>query len=443
LAAQSVNGLVDVEKGLMDPRVFGDPDIYQLELERIFTRGWLFIAHESEIRRPGDFVSRRMGEDPVIASRGTDGVVRVLLNVCRHRGRQVCTQDMGRTAQFLCPYHGWTYSVSGDLLSVPFFDAYQGRLDRSQLGLVAVPRVETYHGLIFANWDPTAEPLTAYLGQMQWVFDLLFGRTAQVEVLGPPMRWVGDANWKLGAANFAGDAQHVATTHGFIDALGLHNARSNRGLGYIVATDRGHLASLVGWSPDITIGRYLALPRAIWPEIHRRLSPEQAETLRDLRVIAGNVFPNMSLLQTSSPGAFEWAGDDAIEAMSFLTVRVWQPRGVDRMEIWSWQFVDATAPDWWKNASKECYLREFGVAGMFEQDDVENWAHIMRGLHGPVARRLSLQYGMGMDVTPPEEWPGPGLAYVRPTLGEVSERHFFGYWHQAIMGSLPGKAQGG
>ena len=113
-----LEGLVNTEKGVMSPRVFFDPEIYSLEQERVFTQCWLFVAHESEISQPGDFVTRTMGEDPVIVWRGQDGKVRVFLNVCRHRGRRVCGEDLGKAAHFRCPYHGWTYSNCGELNSL-------------------------------------------------------------------------------------------------------------------------------------------------------------------------------------------------------------------------------------------------------------------------------------------------------------------------------------
>lgn len=114
-----MHDLVDVDAGLVSARIFVDEDIYQQELERIFARSWLFVAHESEVPRPGTFVTRSMGEDPVIVWRGADGQVRVLLNVCRHRGRRVCGEDLGQAAQFRCPYHGWTYNSQGELVGVP------------------------------------------------------------------------------------------------------------------------------------------------------------------------------------------------------------------------------------------------------------------------------------------------------------------------------------
>ena len=149
----SPENLVNVEEGLVSPRIFADPVISQLELERIFTRSWLYVAHESEIPNPGDFVTRVMGGDPVIAWRGQDGKVRVFLNVCRHRGRRICGEDTGTAASLRCPYHGWTYGNRGALITVPFFENYNGRLDKSSLGLYSAPQVDAVHGLIFANWD--------------------------------------------------------------------------------------------------------------------------------------------------------------------------------------------------------------------------------------------------------------------------------------------------
>src|SRR4051812_47578636 len=158
--------LVNAETGAVSASVFTDWELYKLELERVFDRSWLFVAHESEILRPGDFVTRRMGSERVIVSRGTDGGVHVMLNACRHRLRPVCMEDAGRSAQFTCPYHGWSYTVSGELVGVPFFDAYEGRLDMSANGLYHAPRVDSYHGLVFASWDEHAGPLVEYLGSL-------------------------------------------------------------------------------------------------------------------------------------------------------------------------------------------------------------------------------------------------------------------------------------
>src|SRR5215468_4582822 len=88
--AMDMNHLVDAERGHISRRIFIEPEIYAQELERIFARCWLFLCHESQIPRPGDFFTTSMGEDPVLVVRDSAGEVRAFLNVCRHRGNRLC-----------------------------------------------------------------------------------------------------------------------------------------------------------------------------------------------------------------------------------------------------------------------------------------------------------------------------------------------------------------
>ena len=114
-----VSNLVDGDRGLVSRRIFIEQDIYQQELERIFARCWLFLCHESQIPKPGDFFSTYMGEDPVLVMRDTGGKVNAFLNICRHRGNRLCRADSGNASSFSCPYHGWTYGNDGGLMAVP------------------------------------------------------------------------------------------------------------------------------------------------------------------------------------------------------------------------------------------------------------------------------------------------------------------------------------
>jgi fatty-acyl-CoA synthase len=105
--------------------LYTDPRIFEEELQRIFYRGWVFVGHESDIPRAGDFVTRRIGAEPVIMVRGKDGSVGVLVNRCAHRGTMLCPSERGHVRTFACPYHGWTYDLSGDLLGVPYPGGYR------------------------------------------------------------------------------------------------------------------------------------------------------------------------------------------------------------------------------------------------------------------------------------------------------------------------------
>src|SRR5438309_1467358 len=135
----ALKGLVDVERGIISREIFVSDEIYRQELERIFARAWLFIGHESQIPKPGDYLSSSMGEESVILCRDRAGRLRVFLNSCRHRGMKVCRYDERNTVEFQCPYHGWSYGTDGALVGVPFAkDAYGAQLDRSQSGLIEV-----------------------------------------------------------------------------------------------------------------------------------------------------------------------------------------------------------------------------------------------------------------------------------------------------------------
>ena len=133
----------DLQHGLVPAWVFGsDPDVYALERERLFPRAWTFIGHVSEIPNRGDHLLRYIGEDSFIFIRSQDDRIRLLFNACRHRGSQLCTVERGNSEKFQCPYHGWTYASSGELIGAPAQSDAIGGLDRSQWGLLEAHKRE-------------------------------------------------------------------------------------------------------------------------------------------------------------------------------------------------------------------------------------------------------------------------------------------------------------
>jgi phenylpropionate dioxygenase-like ring-hydroxylating dioxygenase large terminal subunit len=117
--------LADVRRGMIPAHIYNDAEIFALEKERIFSRAWLFVAHESEIAKPGDYVVRRVLEDSFIVTRDEQGEIRAHFNMCLHRGMQVCRAEMGNASHFRCPYHGWSYRNDGRIVGLPFHqDAY-------------------------------------------------------------------------------------------------------------------------------------------------------------------------------------------------------------------------------------------------------------------------------------------------------------------------------
>ena len=135
-------------------RVRGDlyrnPEIFQLELERIWYRTWIYVGHESEIPKPHDFVRKTIGLQPILMTRGQDGRVHLLLNRCTHRGNQLCAKQHGNAINFTCPFHAWNFSSDGRLVGYAFPDGYEG-LNKDEHGLGRVQRVASYRGFIFGS----------------------------------------------------------------------------------------------------------------------------------------------------------------------------------------------------------------------------------------------------------------------------------------------------
>ncbi|OVZ56300.1 hypothetical protein CDO44_21030 [Pigmentiphaga sp. NML080357] len=149
----------------LDNRIFTDETIFQEEQERIFSKVWQFVCHESEVAQPGDFRRTSLAGKPVLVVRGTDGKIRGFYNVCRHRAAEVVRTESGNARSFTCFYHHWTYSLEGRLRAVAKAEGYErAGLDKSELGLVPV-RTESVAGLVFMCLDPECEPLEAFLGE--------------------------------------------------------------------------------------------------------------------------------------------------------------------------------------------------------------------------------------------------------------------------------------
>jgi phenylpropionate dioxygenase-like ring-hydroxylating dioxygenase large terminal subunit len=421
-----------LDEGRVPARIFNDPQVHALELERLFARCWVFVGHESEIPSPGDYVQRNIGRDPFIFVRDEGGRIRVLFDGCRHRGALVCRSTKGNASHFRCSYHGWTYKNTGELIGAPSFKDAYGELDKSQWGLLPAPHVETLHGLVFASLDPDAPSLDEHLGDMRWYLDLLFGLAENgMEVLAEPHRWEMDADWKSGAENFAGDDYHTLYLHKSMFEIGGIQipARANM-FGYHIHAGNGHtLSCSIAPDPDDPGPKFWGAPdEAVRLFGTTRVTEEQFEFARRSRIAVGTIFPNLSL------GFWPLTHDPKhVPPVTYVTLRQWQPCGPGRMEVWSWVLLWRGVSDAYRELAYRAATGTFSSSGTFEQDDAEPWQSIARTAGTTFARTagLELNYLMGVNgygiSRRADDFPGPGVAYW-PRYEEGGQRELYRRW---------------
>ena len=303
---------IDYKSLVRDDRIhaslYTDARIFDDEMDRIFHAGWVFVGHDTEIPRPGDYVTRSIGREPVIMVRGKDGAVAVLVNRCMHGGTMLCPAERGSVRTFACPYHGWTYDLSGALLGVPYPGGYEA-FDKSAHGLARAPRVSSYRGFVFASLRPTGPALGEHLGAATRLID----RSCDLSPVGEvalTAGWVKHrcaANWKMLPENDS-DGYHL----GFVHSALFKSIRTQyqRVVGEersikAVIRDWGHGHIEIDWSPGYqapfewlgnasgpAVDAYVAaLERRDGPEVTRR------------RVMEGPthalIFPNLFLGETN------------------------------------------------------------------------------------------------------------------------------------------------
>ncbi len=141
-------------EGVVERRLYTEPEIFAQEMASIFGQVWLFLCHTDELPAPGSFKCLTLADQPVLAVRGTDGEIRAFFNSCRHRGTEVESHPSGQREVFRCPYHHWAYDTQGRLISVPIEDGYGEWFHKEDYGLVPLPRVATHANLVCAPARP-------------------------------------------------------------------------------------------------------------------------------------------------------------------------------------------------------------------------------------------------------------------------------------------------
>jgi 3-phenylpropionate/trans-cinnamate dioxygenase alpha subunit len=432
----NVDGLVSLERGEVDRRIFSDPDIFDAEMELIFGRAWHFLCHESQIPKVGDFFETPVGLDNVLTVRQKDGSLRGLLNTCTHRGNAVCRAEEGNTKAFMCTYHGWSYDIAGNLIGVPGIDKfYKGDLDMSQHGLRQVAQLESYHGFVFATLDPTAPPLEEYLGPTGRLGIDLIALRGNVEIIPGIQKFLIDCNWKFAVDNLF-DWYHPQVTHmsamasGIIppdpnttvDVGGAQNTQGEElpipaGLGGSGVDEMTFIAEYghaIGGPSVKGIGDAGGLIDHSWrerPHILEALGPVGA-------IVAGhpNIFPN------------SWVATGTTQ----ISLRI--PRSPGQTEIWWYSFTDRDNPPERRAVDVMVANHIFGPAGLLEQEDGENWSQSTMQTRGMASRRIPqlLRMDLGRGKILRDE---QGRARIEGTTNEHAQLWTYAAWAEWMKGS--------
>jgi phenylpropionate dioxygenase-like ring-hydroxylating dioxygenase large terminal subunit len=307
--------------------LYTDPAIFQLELERIWYRTWVYVGHESEVPQVNDFVLKSIGPQSVIMTRDAEGKVHLLHNRCAHKGAQVCSREHGNAASFTCPFHAWTYANTGRLMGVAFKDGYAGS-DLSGLGLAPVARVESYRGFVFASMAAEGPGLAEHLGGAAETLDRLVrcSPEGEVEITAGFLKHRVKANWKFVLENET-DGYHPAFVHSSIFGVadsgigGLYGAKSTA-----VARDYGNGHTENDLRPEF---RKQATPLAWFGTTEARL-PDYAGAMRaaygqaqgDAVMIDGTphvmIFPNLFIAEIQIFVIQPLAVDDTVQHVTAL-----------------------------------------------------------------------------------------------------------------------------
>lgn len=372
--------------------LYTDPALFQAEMDKVFANTWVWVAHASEIPKPGDFKTAHVGLQPVIVVRDRKGAVHVHVNRCRHRAATVCEVPKGKTSSFVCPYHGWAYGLDGSLRGVPYEAGYDGQLDKSQFNLRSL-RVEEYNGLIFATFKQDMQPLADFLGGARKWIDLFMKQGA-----GYPLAVLGEhrfrfpGNWKIQLENTT-DAYHFPLVHkSFLSAADQETEGQwdimSKG-GYVEDLGNGHsvmvmMPELVDLEEDLDApipDKFAALADEL-----RQDHPEE-QVRRIVRAVGGcgfnlNLFPNLGC--------------------SAAFFRVLQPLSVEETEVRHVALGMQGGPAPANRARLRIHEFFQGPMGFGSPDDAEVWDRVQHGAQGGSDLWIMLNRGLGAEEALPE-----------------------------------------
>ncbi len=352
---------------------FVDEAVLEDERRKVFDRCWLYFGHESEVAKPGDFVSRAIAGRNLIFNRDRNGKINAFYNTCTHRGAFVCRESKGNARNFQCFYHGWVYSDEGKLIDQPGKSSYCANFnDDGASNLARVERLQNYRGLCFINFDRNAVDLETYLGGVKEYIDLVMDQAETgMEIIGGAQAYAIDANWKLLCENSI-DGYHGGVTHAtYMDYLantvGSMSATSVSGGGRQLGGGHAVIEYSAPW------GRPVARSVPAWGEqgkkdidaiMARLIQKHGEERARRIGHMNRNIliFPNLVLNDIMA-----------------VTLRSFYPIAPDKMHVNAWALGPKEETTDMRERRLFNFLEFLGPGGFATPDDMEALEMCQRG----------------------------------------------------------------
>ncbi len=411
MAAGAIDYSELIKEDQVHARVYYDDAIFRDEMDRIFSRNWVYVGHESEVAEPGEFAGRWMGLQPVILVRDRNRRLHLLLNRCRHRSNTVCQLERGNAAGgFRCAYHGWTYAASGELIGMPYPVGYApGDFRKEDYGLIEVA-LDSYRGFLFGHLNPDGRTLREHLGAATRLLDqaLYLAPDGELVLRSGILKHKYRANWKMTMENVL-DAYHPPILHQ--SAFHLDSGKSfnwdsiygpggnartrdlGDGHGQIDFTAQNRKSGgffFQGLRGDVPV----EAQRAYVEGLERRLGKERAAQVLGDSDPHFSVFPNFNYLP---PGQ----------------VRLIRPVSVDETHIYYFPALLKGAPD---EINRERVRRNgymHGPAGLVAPDDIDvyernqdalrarkdEWLLLRRGIRTEQREADGSRVGMAFEET--------------------------------------------
>ena len=429
-----------VRPGRVHRRVYTDPAIFNLEMEKIFGSAWIYVGHESQVKNSGDFLATRIGQKPLLLVRDASGKLQLLHNQCAHRGSLVVASAAGHTSEFRCCYHGWTYHLDGRLKAAPLLHDYPAHFDPKDpdTGMRRIPRLASYRGFVFGNLAADGPSLTDYLGYMTTSFDDMVDRApdGELEVAGGVFKHSYKGNWKLYLENLC-DAAHPLLTHqSSIDAASQQSDQVySDGSGEIAIRQmRQNGAPYSFWEANVGIWTYpnghsflgdyhddAKLVTALNDPVFRdyiaameaKRGKEQTRKILEVRRWNSNVYPNLSFMS------------------QFGQLRIVHPVAVNETVVHTYCFRLRGAPArMFENAISFANVVN-GTGSLVLTDDLEIYNRIGLGLAS--AGPEWLEIGRGYQGDSSDEHGGHR---GRNSTSEIYIRNMFDAWLGFMAGGV-------